>query len=391
MPRVSVIIPTLNRAHLLRSALRSAIEQEYEDIEILVSDDCSDDDTQAVATSTGDERVRHVRTPKRLDMAQSFEFAMHQARGELLTFLTDDSYLTTDCIRRAVESMDAANVPLVVWRHAGYFDQEWIEPQRRNTMYVPACSYQDQRLDSRASLARWFRDMRAASASMPRSINSLCDRRVIESVLKTQGSFFLPPAPDHSSGVGMLLHTDSYILVDEPLVVDGVTKESIGPSQSFSLGPSAQAFYSSFAGTMEEVTFLGLPTTPAIIARSFENVRAHHAEAPPLDARRLVVEMVDSIAKLEVYGSDVRALWTILDAYLDKQPIPLRRLSARARIAARARWHLVKFVRSTPSLGFLESLRGLDVLRGSRVGFTDIAGAARELERQNVKKREARA
>lgn len=391
MPKVSIIIPTLNRAHLLRSALKSALEQDYKDIEILVSDDCSDDDTRDVATKTGDERVRYVRTPKRIDMAQSFEFALQQARGEYLTFLTDDSYLTRDCIAIAMREMERAKVQLVVWRHTGYFDHDWLEPLRRNVMYIPKCEYGVERLSSRASLQKWLLEMRAASAAMPRSINSLCHRSVIEAALKRQGEFFLPPAPDHSSGAAMMLNTDSYVLVDEPLVVDGVTKESIGPSQSFNLGESAQAFYKSFDKTMEEITFLGLPTTPAIIARSFENVRQHNPECPPLVPRTLIAEMVESISKLQVYGAKVDPLWATLDKYVRAKQPELRGFAARQRIRHVLRWRAVKLARSNRLLSNFERLRSLHIVQGSKEGFTDIEGAARVLERENQKRRGARA
>ena len=48
MPKVSVIIPTYNRAEFLRSAIESALKQTYTDLEIIVSDDKSTDHTEQV-------------------------------------------------------------------------------------------------------------------------------------------------------------------------------------------------------------------------------------------------------------------------------------------------------------------------------------------------------
>lgn len=47
-PRVSVVIPTYNRVRLLPRAARSILSQSFEDIEIIIVDDCSTDDTRAV-------------------------------------------------------------------------------------------------------------------------------------------------------------------------------------------------------------------------------------------------------------------------------------------------------------------------------------------------------
>ena len=59
MPLVSVIIPTHNRAQLISRSIRSVLAQTYQDIEIIVVDDGSTDDTRQVVTSYGD-RVSYI-------------------------------------------------------------------------------------------------------------------------------------------------------------------------------------------------------------------------------------------------------------------------------------------------------------------------------------------
>lgn len=384
MPKVSIIIPTLNRSRLLRSALKSALEQDYEDLEVVVSDDLSDDETADVVQSFRSTKVKYVRPPRRLNMPESFEFALMQASGEYLTFLTDDSFLMPDCISVALACLDREKVPLVVWKHCGYFDNDWIEPSRRNVLYIAPFSGGTEVLDSRRSLEKWLANMRKYSAEMPRSINSLCSRSIIQKALDRQGTFFLPPAPDHSSGAAMLLNTDRYALVDVPLVVDGVSRVSVGPSQSFELGKSAEEFYRSFGKDMSEVTLLGIPTTPAIIARSFENVRTFYPGCPPLDTRNVTSELADSLAKLEAYGSDMRGYWKVLLGYADSHPGETGRLFVmRRRIASALKWRGVKLIRSSPALSWLERFRGLDIVEGARAGFHDIEQAASRVAERN--------
>jgi glycosyltransferase involved in cell wall biosynthesis len=60
MPRVSVIIPTYNRAALLRRALESVLAQSVQDLEIIVADDGSTDDTAGIVASYAS-RVKHLR------------------------------------------------------------------------------------------------------------------------------------------------------------------------------------------------------------------------------------------------------------------------------------------------------------------------------------------
>ena len=58
--KVSVIIPTYNRAEFLRIAILSALNQTFKDIEIIVADDKSTDHTQDVVKSFKDKRIRYI-------------------------------------------------------------------------------------------------------------------------------------------------------------------------------------------------------------------------------------------------------------------------------------------------------------------------------------------
>ncbi len=78
MPRFSVIMPTRNRAALLQFALQSASEQIYEDYEIVVSDNRSDDNTKQLVESFNSNRIRYAQTPDALSMPDSWEFAVSQ-------------------------------------------------------------------------------------------------------------------------------------------------------------------------------------------------------------------------------------------------------------------------------------------------------------------------
>ncbi len=93
MPAVSVIIPTYNRADLIRESVQSVLDQSFTDIEVLVVDDGSTDDTLTVLSTIKDKRLRvypsvnHGRSSAR-NMALAF------ATGEFIAFNdSDDLYL----------------------------------------------------------------------------------------------------------------------------------------------------------------------------------------------------------------------------------------------------------------------------------------------------------
>ena len=78
-----MVIPTYNRSNLFPLAVRSILNQTFDDFEVVVSDNCSTDDTQPVAAPIQDSRVRYVRTPPHNVIADSWEFARTQATGQI--------------------------------------------------------------------------------------------------------------------------------------------------------------------------------------------------------------------------------------------------------------------------------------------------------------------
>ena len=92
-PFFSIVIPTFNRSDLFPYAVRSILNQTFEDFEIIISDNCSADDTPDVARQFTDPRFKYVRTPHHFTIADSWEFARSHAIGKLIFMLSDDDAL----------------------------------------------------------------------------------------------------------------------------------------------------------------------------------------------------------------------------------------------------------------------------------------------------------
>jgi glycosyltransferase involved in cell wall biosynthesis len=91
-PRVSVVLPTLNRGALLERAVRSALGQTVRDLEVIVVDDGSTDDTPATLRRmvAADDRLRVVRSRVPGGAAAARNRGITLARGEWVGFLDDD-------------------------------------------------------------------------------------------------------------------------------------------------------------------------------------------------------------------------------------------------------------------------------------------------------------
>lgn len=95
-PLVSVIIPTYNRGYSVAKAIKSALNQTYKNIEIIVTDDCSTDGSKESLSEWEGEIIKIVRTPRRLGAAGARNYGIIASQGKYLAFLdSDDTWVPT--------------------------------------------------------------------------------------------------------------------------------------------------------------------------------------------------------------------------------------------------------------------------------------------------------
>ena len=105
-PRISVVIPTYNRAHTVPGAVRSVLEQEFRALECLVVDDGSTDATAVALAAVDDARVRYLPRPH-AGVAAARNAGVGAARADLIAFLDSDDLWLPDKLRREVAFLDA--------------------------------------------------------------------------------------------------------------------------------------------------------------------------------------------------------------------------------------------------------------------------------------------
>lgn len=108
-PLVSVCIPTYNRSTKLMRAINSLYASDYRNIEIIISDNASSDDTQRLCAdlSDSDKRIRFFRHPENIGPTRNFEFSRAQAEGEYFMWLADDDWLDSNYISCCVQALEA--------------------------------------------------------------------------------------------------------------------------------------------------------------------------------------------------------------------------------------------------------------------------------------------
>ncbi len=134
-PRFSVVVPTYNRAGFLEKTIRSVLDQDFDDFELIVVDDGSTDDTSGIVASIKDSRITYYwKENEERAVARNVGTAL--SKGEYVTFLDSDDMLYKDHLLIADEAVENHKNP--EWFHLGY---EFLDARidlKRTVDYMPA-------------------------------------------------------------------------------------------------------------------------------------------------------------------------------------------------------------------------------------------------------------
>lgn len=110
-PLVSVVIPAYNCERYIEESVRSALRQTLEDLEIIIIDDSSTDDTYEILLrlAAGDNRVRILQNEKNLGVADTRNRAFDEARGQYIAFLDGDDIWLPNKLEMQLALMEEVN------------------------------------------------------------------------------------------------------------------------------------------------------------------------------------------------------------------------------------------------------------------------------------------
>jgi len=227
-PKFTVIIPTRERADVLGPALKTVVEQDYDNLRILVSDNFSNDSTRDVVASFNDPRITYVNTGKRLSMSHNWEFALSQVTDGWVAFIGDDDGLLPGAIARAADIAREYRVQAIGSRNAAY---TWPHPQNQ-TFGTLSISLKRgiEVFDSKARLIDILHGKGAYSTLPMLYTGGFVDFSLIARARSINGTFNHCINPDVYSAVVIAKLTDRFVHSNEPLAIGGTSKHSGGTS-----------------------------------------------------------------------------------------------------------------------------------------------------------------
>jgi len=230
--RISIIIPTRERARYLQHSLATATAIIDAKVEILVSDNASTDDTRAVVAANTDPRVRYVNTGARLSMRQNFEFALGQSTGDYVIFFGDDDGILPGqfpVLRRILETQkpDALSwdFPVFGWPVPGYgVKTGGLRFLRKSTFGAPY------HLDRDARLRAVEQGLMNAMYPMPGIYHGCMSRAYLDQLACADGTYFGARSPDVYMNFRALQHGGKLVHLHHPLSINGYSPASTGGS-----------------------------------------------------------------------------------------------------------------------------------------------------------------
>jgi len=232
----TVIIPTKDRAAYLYHTLRTCSLQEYENLEIIVSDDGSVDDTRAVVEEAArkDPRVRYVTPGAIVGMLDNFEFALDQVKPGYVIALGGDDGLLPHGIHGMRDVLHDTGQEMLAWPPPVYF-----YPKTRMEMAQMVLQIRRGRphtgvriISSASFLERQARELSYVwdLESPMFYVKGVTSTRLIEKVRSrsVDRRFYTCATPDGYSGIVLAGEVQSYAFSGAPYSLHGVCPTSAG-------------------------------------------------------------------------------------------------------------------------------------------------------------------
>lgn len=230
----SILIPTLNRGDLLQMAIETIRRQDYKHWEIIVSDNCSEEDIVGRLDALHDDRIKFVRQHERIPVTENWNAALRHSNGDYILMLGDDDGLMPGYLSAMASLIERSGKPDLVFTAGYIFSYPGVHPQHPDGFLQ--CFRHS--LDSRVGIEEcelsdeMKREIVKASLKFRMLVNFNMQYSLFSRELKTQmerhGGFFQSPFPDFYATNAMLLEARRVIYVAKPWVIIGISKKSYG-------------------------------------------------------------------------------------------------------------------------------------------------------------------
>jgi glycosyltransferase involved in cell wall biosynthesis len=319
-PYFSVVIPTFNRSDLFPYTVQSILNQTFEDFEIVLSDNCSSDNTPEIAQQFKDPRFKYVRTPRHFTIADSCEFVRMKASGRSIIMLSDDDVLMKRALERYAAETEDCDTDFLFSSIAEYRDASYPGPDK-NSVTCPGFSGSSRVLSADEFVRPLFKlkpkfFMHPSACIFPKKIADYVERRT--------GRFFWTNGFEYSAFPICAVLAKRIVKIDLPLAILGRTAKTWGTNMGL-CNPGKEKIQELINDVdhirrfapLHNFTMINLMTEGMLTAKHlFPNEFATYE----FDERRYLRSTMRELRKREALGVDVSAEINETLQYSSKYP-----------------------------------------------------------------------
>jgi glycosyltransferase involved in cell wall biosynthesis len=222
----TVIVPTRERCETLLHTLRTCTAQNYDNLQIIVSDNASQDRTLDVVQSLNDPRIRYINPGRRVSMVENFEFAFSHVQTGYVISIGDDDGLAVDALRKANELIAKTRAQALTSDFAQYIWPNVETSAANQLMFSPRNGFEVR--ESRQYLSKVLY-RRHPFNHLPCIYYGFIDSQLINRLRAKQGGkLFMTSVVDVYTAIALSAHISNYCFSFEPLTINGMSGRSNG-------------------------------------------------------------------------------------------------------------------------------------------------------------------
>ena len=230
--KISIVIPTKNRVEFLRESVKTTLDIDRDNVEIVVSDNASTDTTKDEMLSINDPRVNYVNTGKAVSMRANFENGLAHSTGDYIIFFGDDDGILPQQITALLTVLEREQPDVLKWPMIRYGWPLKGHPKTggmrlRKTATFGATS----RIDNISLVNKLLSCEALWDEKVPAIYHGVASRSYIEK-LKGNGILFNCTIPDIYFSNLAIFEGGKHLFCNHPFSINGYGKASNGGAQA---------------------------------------------------------------------------------------------------------------------------------------------------------------
>ena len=225
-PFFSIVIPTRNRHETLLYSIKTILQQNFTDYELIICDNHSSQETKETVDSFDSEKIRYIRSNQPLSMTENWELSLSHVTGKYITVIADNDGFIDGSLNFLFELLTKNNFPEIIRWEKNEFIWPDIGTKQKNQLILRT-NPRAEMLNSQDVISKILIGKKKFQM-LPMIYNSIISTSLVKKLKTKTGRVFNSISPDLYTGFSFAYLSKSYLSIDTPITVGGTSAKSNG-------------------------------------------------------------------------------------------------------------------------------------------------------------------